>query len=688
MSRIGTDHLARTAFVYIRQSTPEQVRHNLESQRRQYALAERVRTLGWREVVVLDEDLGRSGSGVKRPGFERLLAAICEGTVGAVVSIEASRLARNGRDWHTLLEFCALVGSLIIDEEGVYDPRLPNDRLLLGMKGTLSEMELSTFRQRSREAIRLKASRGELFQRVAIGFRVERGCQLAKEPDRRVQASISLVFQKFREFGSVRQVLIWLRQEGIELPCIAHEGAARRLHWRLPVYQTILGILTNPVYAGAYAYGQTTSRVKLENGRKRVTQGVRVAREDWPVLIVDHHEGYIGWGEYEANQRAIAENAAMKGALVRGPVRKGSALLAGLLRCGHCGRKLHVSYSGRQSAARYHCRGAMGNHGVKDCGVSFGSLRVELAVADEVLRVLQPLGVSAALDAIGRCEEAASQKRRQCELALEQARYEAKLARRQYDAVDPDNRLVASELEHRWNEALKTVARREEELASTGAEVAELSVDEDRDRLLALGHDVPAAWHHPAASSEIKKRLLRTVLKEIVVTIADGKVRLVAHWQGGDHTFFEVSKQRAGEHRWQTDIETKRIVAELARLLPDSTIAAFLNRAGRRSAKGHAWTVARVCAFRSLHEIPRYRDGERGERGEVILNEAAQALGVSTMTVLRLIREKALPARQACPGAPWVIVRADLDVPTVRAAIGRGRGPLTADPRQQPLPFQ
>lgn len=210
-----------------------------------------------------------------------MLAAICEGTVGAVVSIEASRLARNGRDWHTLLEFCALVGSLIIDEEGVYDPRLPNDRLLLGMKGTLSEMELSTFRQRSREAIRLKASRGELFQRVAIGFRVEPGCRLAKEPDRRVQTSISLVFQKFRDFGSVRQVLIWLRQEGIELPSIAHEGEERRLHWRLPVYQTILGILTNPVYAGAYAYGQTTSRVKLENGRKRVTQGVRVARGDW-----------------------------------------------------------------------------------------------------------------------------------------------------------------------------------------------------------------------------------------------------------------------------------------------------------------------------------------------------------------------------------------------------------------------
>ena len=197
-----------------------------------------------------------------------------------------------------------------------------------------------------------------------------------------------------------------------------------------------------------------------------------------------------------------------------------------------------------------------------------------------------------------------------------------------------------------------------------------------------------AAWRHPAAPPEIKKRILRTVLKEIVVTIADGKVRLVAHWQGGDHTLLEVSKQRSGEHRWQTDVETKRIIGELARLLPDSTIAAFLNRAGRRSAKGHAWTAARVCAFRSLHEIPRYRDGERRERGEVILNEAAQELGLSTMTVLRMIRDKTLPARQACPGAPWVIARADLEAPNVRAAIGRGRGPLTVDPRQQTLNFQ
>ena len=354
MSRIGTDHLARTAFVYIRQSTPEQVRHNLESQRRQYALAERARALGWREVVVLDEDLGRSGSGVKRPGFERLLAAICEGTVGAVVSIEASRLARNGRDWHTLLEFCALVGSLIIDEEGVYDPRLPNDRLLLGMKGTLSEMELSTFRQRSREAIRLKAIRGELFQRVAIGFRVEPGSD-AKEPDRRVQTAISLVFQKFREFGSVRQVLIWLRQEGVELPSVAHEGKERRLHWRLPVYQTILGILTNPVYAGLYLRSDDVSSETRERPQARHPRragGAGGLAGPYPRPSRGLHRLGKTRGQ-PANNRGERRHEEI---LVRGPVREGSALLAGLLRCGHCGRKLHVSYSGRQSAARYHCR--------------------------------------------------------------------------------------------------------------------------------------------------------------------------------------------------------------------------------------------------------------------------------------------------------------------------------------------
>jgi DNA invertase Pin-like site-specific DNA recombinase len=363
MSKITADHLRRAAYVYVRQSTLDQVQHNHESRRRQYALAGRARQLGWQEVVVLDEDLVRSGSGISRPGFERLIAAVGQGRVGAVVSIEASRLARNGRDWHTLLEFCGLVGSLIIDEDGIYDPRLPNDRLLLGMKGTLSEMELSTFRQRSQEALRQKAARGELLTTVAIGYLRTADDRVEIDPDKRVREAISLVFVKFRELGSMRQVLLWLRQESIELPSVTYGAEGRAVVWKLPVYATILKFLTNPIYGGAYAHGRTRTQTRLQDGRRRIQRGLRRSPEDWEVLIIDHHQGYIAWDEYQQNQRLIAENTNMRGQMARGAVRPGPALLAGMLRCGHCGRKLHVAYSGVPpgKVARYHCRGAMGN---------------------------------------------------------------------------------------------------------------------------------------------------------------------------------------------------------------------------------------------------------------------------------------------------------------------------------------
>jgi DNA invertase Pin-like site-specific DNA recombinase len=318
MSKITADHLTRSAYVYIRQSTPGQVHRNHESRRRQYGLAERAKQLGWSDVVVVDDDLAISGDGVKRPGFERLLVAICEGHVGTVLTIEASRLARNGRDWHTLLEFCGLVNCLIIDEDGVYDARLTNDRLLLGMKGTMSEMELSLFRQRVSEARMLKAKRGALFTTIAVGYRkVAHEDQIEKEPDQRVQQAISLVFKKFAEFQSVRQVHRWLRKEGIALPNTAYSPQGRHVIWKLPIYQAVYGIMTNPIYAGAYAYGRSTHRIRLEQGRKRIVRGHRQARENWSVLILDHHEGYISWVEYERNMEVIANNAGNKGLMVR-----------------------------------------------------------------------------------------------------------------------------------------------------------------------------------------------------------------------------------------------------------------------------------------------------------------------------------------------------------------------------------
>ena len=687
MTKITPDHLARQAIVYIRQSTADQVANNLESQRRQYNLSERARQLGWGDVAVIDDDLGRSGGGIARPGFEKLLAAICEGRVGAVVSIEASRLARNGRDWHTLLEFCGLVGTLIIDEDGVYDPRHPNDRLLLGMKGTMSEMELSLFRQRSLEALKQKARRGELFMTVAIGYLRITHDRIEKDPNRRIQEAIDLVFAKFAELQTVRQVHLWLRQERISLPAVVHGADGRQIEWKLPVYNTIHHILTNPIYAGAYAFGRTTSRVSISAGRKKIVRGFRRSRSDWEVLINDHHDGYIPWTEFERNQRLVADNANGKSFMSKGAIRRGEALLAGLIRCGHCGRKLHVAYSGvNGSAGRYHCRGSQMNHGGNAC-ISFGGMRVDRAVGAEVIARAQPLGVQAALAALEARGRENAEKRRQIELALEQARYETARARRQYDAVDPDNRLVAGELERRWNERLLTARALEDERDTLVAMPDASLSKEDRHRLLALGSDLERAWNSQGATPATRKRIIRTLINEIVVCISDQTLDLVIHWHGGDHTAFNVRKNRTGQHRWSATADVVDLVRVLARQMPDKAIAAVLNRAGKSTGRGNSWTRGRVCSLRNQQTIESYREGERAERGEATLAEAAEALNVSASTVRRLIEDSTLPARQLCKGAPWVIRSNDLDRPEVKQAAQarRLRRPPPGNPQQKEL---
>src|ERR1700752_3181937 len=425
MNKITPEHLAREAYVYVRQSTADQLLNNPESRRRQYALVVRARALGWENAIVIDDDLGRSGAGQVRPGFERLLAAIRAGTAGAVLAIEASRLARNGRDWHTLLEFCAFVDSLIIDEDGIYDPRLVNDRLLLGLKGTFSELELSIFRQRSQEALRLKAARGELYTTVAIGYRRSVDDRLEQDPDRRIREALSLVFRKFSEIGSVRQLALGLRPEGIYLRVAGFGRRARPGQFRPLLYNPVHRLLTNPVYAGAYVFGRTGSRARLEGGRKVITHGVARQREEWEVLIRDHHDGYISWEEYDRNQKVIAGNANMKGTMVAGSVRKGGGLLVGLLRCGHCGRKLKVLHHPRRDT-RYICNAEMDYASDKKC-ITFSNMRVDAAVSAEVLRAISPLAIDAGLRLIANRERADAERLRQSELAL--ARYEATHAR-------------------------------------------------------------------------------------------------------------------------------------------------------------------------------------------------------------------------------------------------------------------
>jgi DNA invertase Pin-like site-specific DNA recombinase len=685
MSKITAEHLQRSACVYIRQSTPDQLAHNLESQRRQYALADRARQLGWTAVEVIDDDLGRSGGGVARPGFERLLAAICDGRVGAVLAIEVSRLARNGRDWHTLIEFCGLVGAIIVDEDGIYDPRHPNDRLLLGMKGTMSELELSLFRQRSQEALRQKARRGALVLGVAAGYVKVGRDRIEKNPDKRVQEAIGLVFAKFAELKSARQVHIWLRDEGVELPAKSRRGEAFGVVWRLPAYNIVHNILTNPIYAGAYAFGRTTSRVSVVDGRKRIRRGVHKPMAEWDVLIKDHHASYISWDAFEANLKAIASNAtSMSSAIARGAAREGELLLPGLLRCGHCGRKLHVHYGGK--LGRYNCYGARMNHGTERC-ISVSGLSIDAAVAKEVLRVLRPLGTEAAVKAIESQSSETTAVERQLELALQQARYEAAHARRQYDAVDPANRLVAGELERRWNEALQAVARIEAEIATTVARRPPPLGEREREQLMELGADLERAWLHWAASAATRKRILRTAISEVIVRREGALIRAVLHWQGGDHTELEVRQRlnAVGRPNPHMPHDTIALMSELARLMPDQQIARLLNRIGVETGYGNAWTQERVRGFRQHHGIARYRNSEWEERGEISLEAAANIVGVCNMTALRMLRRGDIKGKQVCPGSPWVIKAADLADFTVKK---RSATPLTPKPDQPAFDFQ
>lgn len=686
MSKIQKAHLERPAFVYIRQSTMAQVNHNVESKKRQYALTERAKDLGWDTVNVIDVDLGRSGGGhVQRDGFEDLVAEVCKGQVGAVFALEASRLARNGREWHQLLEFCSIVDTLIVDHDGVYDSKHPNDRLLLGLKGTMSEMELTTFRQRSQEAIRQKARRGEYYARVPVGYVHLGDGRLQKNPDEQVQRAIELVFAKFREFGSARQVFLWCRQEAVNLPQrIGHVSG--RTEFVPAAAAAILSILKDPAYAGTYAYGRTRRSFTLENGHKRISTQARGRPEDWEVCIPGHHEGYITWQDYLKNLDTLAHNRNQLGEAVLGSPRRGKGLLAGLVRCGHCGRKMHVRYGGhhaRSSAVVYYlCRASQHEAVEKQVCSVFGGVTVERAITEAVLDVLSPVRIEALIGATERIATKRTQKRRQIELELERASYEAHRHQRQYNAVEPENRIVARTLEGRWNAALEKVSELEQALSEEDSSANTVSAEEEH-RLRSLALDLPRLWNHPEASFELKKRIVRAVIKEIIVYVEPKMLRVLIHWHGGQHTELNLRKRKSGEHRWKTCEGTLKLVQQLASLMPDKQIAAQLNRMGIKSAKGHTWTRSRVGVFRQDNDIENYCPGERQARGELTIKETAERLGVSYSTVQRMIRCKQLSASQVCPGAPWIIASEQLEQ---EATHGGGRkGPSSLSSNQKTL---
>jgi len=685
--KIRPEHLSRTAFVYVRQSTLDQVRHHQESRRRQYDLADHARRLGWTQVTVIDDDLGKSGAtAAGRLGFQRLVAEVSLGRVGAVFGLEVSRLARNNRDWYQLLDLCGLMATLIVDAEGVYDPRQLNDRLLLGLKGTMSEAELGWIRQRAQEGLLAKARRGALILGLPVGYVQTRDGRVEKHPDQRVQHAIGLVFAKFAELGSVRQTLLWFRDEQVSLPSVERDPAwGAKVGWRLPVYNTILKLLTNPIYAGAYAFGRTSTRTIVVDGAPRKTRGHRRAREEWIALVRDHHEPYIPWEVYERNRQLIAHNAQMKGLMVKGAVRRGPSLLPGLFRCGHCGRRLHVTYSGTKGyVPRYGCRGAAINHGAGGC-ISFGGLRVDAAIEREILRVLTPGAIEAALATEATADDERVAGRRALELELREARYESDRARRQYDAVEPEHRLVAETLERRWNAALERVQALEARLAAHAAE-AQRPPRHDAAHLRALAEDFPRVWSDPATDIRTKKRIVRLLIEEIVAKAApdpEPQIELLIHWKGGKHSPLVIPRNRTGHHRRRTDREVVAVVRDLARTLPDAHIARVLNRLGYRSGAGNTWTQSRITSLRSYHDIPAF-DRAIDRARLVTMAEAAATLGVSAPTIRRMITAGLLPATQPVLHAPWAIREEDLQTAVVQTAVDairRGRGL----PRTQPV---
>jgi DNA invertase Pin-like site-specific DNA recombinase len=671
--KIRDDHLRRAAIVYVRQSSPTQLIENRESKKRQYALAERARELGFQRVDLIDEDLGRSGSGlIERPGFQRLVAAVCSGDVGAVLSIEASRLARNGRDWHHLIDLCALVSTLVIDADGIYDPRLINDRLLLGLKGTMSEFELNLLRQRSFEAIRSKAKRGELEFGLPIGLCWTQNGKIELDPDRRVQKAIRLVFRKFDELGSARQVLLWFRRKKVMLPAAPRGDAELKPVWKLPGYQCIHKFLTNPTYAGAYVYGRTGDRTRVIDGRARKTRGHQKPREEWTVLIRDHHPGYVSWETYEHNQRILAENAHMKKRMARKAGRGGRGLLAGLLRCRRCGRMLHVSYCGiGGTTQRYHCRGAQVNHGEDWC-ISFGGLRPDEAIAAALLDVVQPKAVEAAYEAADRVAQQRADEVQAVTLELEQARYEARLAARRYEGVDPDNRLVAGELESRWNAALARQGELEVRLEQVTNEPRPATTVRRQD-LLALAANLPAVWNSDVADMKLKQRIVRLLIQEIVADVDEktNEIVLLIHWMGGRHTELRVPKNKTGHHGHAASESVTEIVRRMAAKWPDEQIAATLNRLRLRTGFGNHWNQQRVYSLRHRLGLPAY--DPTAAPATLTLEQAAERLGVSATVVRKLIENKKLQATQIAPAAPWEIPIAALDAEPVRHAAATAR---------------
>src|SRR4051794_34659239 len=666
--KIKPEHLARKAIVYLRQSSERQVRQNLESQRLQYEMAERVRRLGWQEIEIINNDLGCSAAmaSASREGFERVLSSVALGEVGIVASREVSRLSRTDKDWCRLVEVCQIFGTLIGDEQQIYDLNHLDDQLVLGIKGTLSVVELKVLRQRLQAGQESKARRGELFKRLPVGYAQDGTGKVVLHPDRRVCEAIRLVFSKFRELWSVRQTFQWFRDHDVELP--ANPISGTRLVWKIPSQSLVADILRNPFYAGAYVWGRRPTETLLVDGRLRKRQAANRPPEECRVFIADHHVEYIDWATYEENQRMTRRNTLNREAdESMAAIRAGQGLLVGLLRCGHCGRKLHVRYwGGRGTNARYLCKGDFDDGG-QYC-IGFGGSMVDRRFSEEVLKAISPLGVKASLKAIDDLTAGEAGQRATLAGKLEQLEYEAKRAFEQYDVVDARNRLAAAELEHRWNEKLEEIEIVRQQLTSLAEKRRSLSAEEEAS-ILSMGENFADVWRSNHCLPALKKMICRTVIEEIIVRADQSKKTLhfTLHWKGGVYTQLEMDRPRSATET-ATSLEALEMIRQMAVRHGDDQIASVLNRLGYCTGKGNRWNQNRVATARKNHSITGQKralhDPER-----ISLNEAARLCGVSHRSIERLAEAGLLKREQVAPRAPWQILRSDLNAEPVRSVL-------------------
>jgi DNA invertase Pin-like site-specific DNA recombinase len=658
--KIKSTHLQRCAYVYVRQSTASQVEFNRESTERQYKLAQRAISLGWpeHEVKVIDEDLAQSGSSTaQRGGFTMMTADVALGQVGLILSIEVSRVARNNADWYRLLDLCSVTDTLIGDEDGLYHPGLFNDRLLLGLKGTMAEAELHVIRARLEGGIRNKASRGELRRGLPVGFVWgEQDGEVLMHPDQAVTGAIHTVFEKFAQMGSVRQVWLWFRSKKLYFPL--QTNTLPKIKWITASYHAVHSVLTNPVYAGVYAYGKTKQQSFVdETGRvkKRVK---RLPQSQWEVLIHDHHKGFIDWETYEMIQARIAKNTRPVAHQATGAIREGAALLQGLATCGICGRRLRVYYQGKHSTPGYYCAANRVMEGRAEHCMRVGGVKIDEAATNAFLDAITPAAMEAALLAEKTIEADHDAAVSQWRLQVERFKYEADRAERRYRAVEPENRLVARTLEAQWELCLSKLKDAEKELDRRQKHRPERLTADERTSIGILSQDLKRIWQAQTTTNRDRKELLKMLLEEVNITVKrqDNKAYLILRWKGGIISELNVNLQYRNAPPIRTEQDTIELVRRLAAHYPDAVIAGILNRQGRRTARGHRFTANRVGNVRRHWKIPRFDATGSASDGELVtIKKAAGILHVATSTVHRWLADGFIAGEQITPGAPWQI---------------------------------